>query len=222
MKGGERSCSQEEQPTTCQRDVHCHVLERYQPKEGSEHNGSNAGVVYSAVTCPSPVDVTPQHSHSNERCEPENHGQELNSCNGELVSGAREACWSERKVCDCEKGPYRGEEHEVEAVRRPTCPWVGVLVDNWSILAVEQHIVGAIRTVGCQTQDNDSEQCLGTANAQNDSRGDHFVAVVVAATDLGVGRVWCRVWDAVGSLQPAAHHAPFIVRLLDSDDDSHG
>lgn len=82
--------------------------------------------------------------------------------------------------------------------------------------------MGAIRTVGCQTQDNDSEQCLGTANAQNDSRGDHFVAVVVAATDLGVGRVWCRVWDAVGSLQPAAHHAPFIVRLLDSDDDSHG
>ena len=49
-----------------------------------------------------------------------------------------------------------------------------------------------------------------------------FVAVVVAATDLGVGRVWCRVWDAVGNLQPAAHHAPFIVRLLDSDDDSHG
>jgi hypothetical protein len=29
VKGGERSCSQEEQPTNYQRDVHDHVLERY-------------------------------------------------------------------------------------------------------------------------------------------------------------------------------------------------
>jgi hypothetical protein len=66
------------------------------------------------------------------------------------VSGAREARWSEREVCDCKKGPYRGEEHEVEAVRRPACPWVGVLIDNWNMLVVEQHTSSrAIRTIGC-------------------------------------------------------------------------
>ena len=162
------------------------MLGKYSPKEGSEHNSSNASVVYSAVACPSPVDVTPQHSHSDERCEPEQHGQELNTRNGELVSGAREARWSEREVCDCEKSPYRGKEHEVEAVRRPACPWVGILVDNCNMLGVEQHIVEAIRTVGCQTQHDDCKECLGTANAQNNSRGDHLV---VAATDSVVGEV---------------------------------
>jgi len=39
---------------------------------------------------------------------------------------------------------------------------------------------------------------------------------------LVLERIWCRVRDAVGALKPAAQHAPFIVRLLDSDDDSHG
>jgi hypothetical protein len=45
-------------------------------------------------------------------------------------------------------------------------------------------MLGAIRTVGCQTQNDDGEERLSTANAQNNSRSDHLV---VAATDFVVG-----------------------------------
>jgi hypothetical protein len=45
-------------------------------------------------------------------------------------------------------------------------------------------VLGAIRTVGCQTQHDDGKERLSTANAQNNSRSDHLV---VATTNLVVG-----------------------------------
>ncbi|KAJ8118540.1 hypothetical protein OPT61_g518 [Boeremia exigua] len=129
----EDSSCKEEQPMTC-----------------SEHNGSDTAVVDSTVTGPAPVNVAPQHRHGDEGCEPEQHSQELNARNGELVGGAREAGWGE------------------------PCPWVGVLVDK----------------VRRETQHNDGEDHLDTANAQDDSWSDHFAVVVIDSGVPGtIGRI---------------------------------
>ena len=83
------------------------------------------------MTAVTPVDIAPKHSHSDERCEPKEHGQELNTSDGELVSSTREACRREGQICDREESPDRSEQHKVHAVRRPASPWVGVRINNY-------------------------------------------------------------------------------------------
>ena len=129
-----------------------------QPEEGTKDNGSNTDIVNSAVAGPAPVDVTPENGNGDERSEPEEHSQKLNGSDGELVGGARETGGRQSEVCDCEESPYRCEEHEVQAVRRPTGPWVGVEADE----------------VSCQAKHNDGEDCLRSTNAENDSWCNHF------------------------------------------------
>lgn len=106
------------------------------PEEGAKHNGGHTAVVKGAVSV-TPVDIMPQYSYSDESCEPEEHGQEFNSSDGEFVRSAREACRCQSEICDREKSPYRGEKHEVEAVGRPATPWSGVLVNDYGMLAFE-------------------------------------------------------------------------------------
>jgi hypothetical protein len=66
-----------------------------------------------------PVAVVPAHRHRDESCEPKDHGDELNSTDGELVGGTREAGRCESEVGHCEQRPKGREQHEVDTVRRP-------------------------------------------------------------------------------------------------------
>jgi hypothetical protein len=145
------------------------------PEEGTKDNGSNTDIVNSAVAGPAPVNVTPENGNGDERSEPEEHSQKLNGSDGELVGGARETGGRQSEVCDCEESPYRCEEHEVQAVRRPTGPWVGVEADDYRMLveAMRMSIV-SVRTVSCQAKHNDGEDCLRSTNAENDSWCNHF------------------------------------------------
>lgn len=81
-----------------------------------------------------PVDVPPKNGDGDERGEPEEHGQELDAGNSKFVRGAREARGCQGKVRDCKQGPYRCEQHEVQAVGRPAGPRIGVQADNYSTL----------------------------------------------------------------------------------------
>ena len=83
---------------------------------------------------PAPVDVTPENGNGDECSKPEEHSQKLNGSDGEFVGSAGEASGRQSKVCDREESPYRGEQHEVKAVRRPAGPWVGVKADNYFML----------------------------------------------------------------------------------------
>jgi len=88
-----------------------------EPKDGREDNRSNAAAVEGAmVTIVTPRNITPERGNGDEGRKPEDHGQELDGSNGELVSRTWEARWRKDEVCYGEQRPYRGKEHEVEAV----------------------------------------------------------------------------------------------------------
>jgi hypothetical protein len=101
------------------------------PEEGREYNSGNATAEECAVAGVSPVGVIPAHSHGNEGCKPEDHGDELDSGNRELVRCCWEARWCQKEVCDSEERPDGAEQHEVDAVGRPAVVgWTIVGVDN--------------------------------------------------------------------------------------------
>lgn len=66
------------------------------------------------------VYVSPPTGDSNPGGEPEDHGNGLDTDDGELVCCGGEAAWCECEVGDGEKGPDGAEEHEVDGIRGPT------------------------------------------------------------------------------------------------------
>lgn len=51
-----------------------------------------------------------------------------------------------------------------------------------------KYTVDSVRTISCETQHDDGEEDLDTANAQDDSWSDHFVELLL---DL----LWKRFWQ---------------------------
>lgn len=91
----------------------------YIPEERSEDDSGNTAAPIGAVTA-NPPQITPISGNSHERCEPEQHGEELDTSDSELMGCGWEAGWGEKQVCDGENGPDGREEHEVNARWRPT------------------------------------------------------------------------------------------------------
>lgn len=108
---------------------------QYEPKEGREHNRSDSTAIESTPCVNAPVRIAPAHRNRNESREPENHGNELDSRDGELVRELREACRNEEKISHCEQCPEGREKHEVDAGGRPAVAIVvvstSVLIDDW-------------------------------------------------------------------------------------------
>lgn len=77
-----------------------HTAQQDIPDEGREDDGSHAAAVEGSVTASPPPRVVPAHSHSDEGSEPEDHGDELNGSDGELVGKLGEACRHKNKICD--------------------------------------------------------------------------------------------------------------------------
>jgi hypothetical protein len=85
-----------------------------------------------------PVAIVPAHRHGNEGCEPKDHGDELNSTDGELVGSAREAGRCEGEVGHSEQSPKGCEQHEVDTVWRPV-PTIRAMisVDDCSEVSID-------------------------------------------------------------------------------------
>lgn len=109
--------------------------------------------------------IAPPRSHSHESCEPEEHCEKLDASDGELVGCARETGGCKSEICDCEKGPDGGEEHESHAGRHP-----GYI---------------SIDKVGNETKDDDAEDDLDAAKAKYDSGSDHSGGCAIEAVDAG-------------------------------------
>ena len=88
------------------------------PVESREDDRSDSATVKGALAASPPV-VTPSSGHCNEGCEPEDHGNKLDSANRKLVGCSGEASWCEDEICDSQEGPDGGEEHEGDARRHP-------------------------------------------------------------------------------------------------------
>lgn len=134
MKSSHNSCSNERQPD-----------------KGAEHDSGNAGITRSPA--PWALVVTPQSSDGDPGCEPKDHGDGLDACDGVFVCGGWEARWGEDEIGDSEEGPDGGEEHEVHAVGGPGAPWTGVGVDD----------------ICCETQDDEREDGLDGTEGENES-----------------------------------------------------
>lgn len=88
------------------------------PGKGSKDDGSNTAVVEGALPANPPV-ATPARSYSDESRKPEDHGDELNAGNSELVGRGREAHGRKNEICNGKQGPDGGEEHKGNARWRP-------------------------------------------------------------------------------------------------------
>ena len=125
------------------------------PDEGSEDDSRNARAIDgSAAGGGPPVAVAPKHSHSDPCRKPENHCEEFNTSNGELVRGAGESCRRQDEICYSEQCPNRCKDHKVNAVRRPAPPWVGECIGN----------------ICRQAEYNDRKEDLDAAEAEDDGR----------------------------------------------------
>lgn len=83
-----------------------------------------------------PPRVVPAHRHSDECSKPEDHGDELNGRDGELVRELGEARRDKDKICDSKQGPDGAEQHEVNTRWRPAIriEWATVGVDDCGML----------------------------------------------------------------------------------------
>jgi len=107
---------------TLQTSVSCHHRlgkVGYIPEERPEDDSGNTAAPVGAMAA-DPPQITPVSGHSHERREPEQHGEELDTSDSELMGCGGEAGRGEEQVCDGKNGPDGREEHEVNARRRPT------------------------------------------------------------------------------------------------------
>jgi hypothetical protein len=166
------------------------------PKEGREYNSGNTTAVERAVVADvSPVGTIPAHSHGDEGCEPEDHSDELDSANCELVRCRWEARWCEEEVCDSEERPNRAEQHEVDAMRRPiVAGWAIVGIDDCAILALQYNTSrqGMRHTVRSQTQHNNRKHNLHATKAKDDDGSHHIFGRRYYAR-----RLWLNVYAGV-------------------------
>lgn len=87
----------------------------YIPEESPKDNGGHTAAPEGAMT--DPPAVSPQRSDGNKGREPEDHGHELDTSNGILVSGSRKSGRGKDEICNSKKSPDGGEEHKGDA------PW---------------------------------------------------------------------------------------------------
>lgn len=120
------------------------------PEECAENNGSDTRAPDASVASRLPP-VTPECGDGDPGGEPEDHGHGLDSQDGKLVGCAGEATWGKDEVYDGQDGPDGGEEHKVDAMRRPRGPRGGVRIDD----------------VGGETEDDDGEQSLHNTQREN-------------------------------------------------------
>lgn len=67
--------------------------------------------------------ISPERSNSNPGCKPEDHSESFYTTDSILVGEFGESSRSDDEVCDDEKGPDGGKEHEINAVWRLPKPW---------------------------------------------------------------------------------------------------
>jgi hypothetical protein len=92
------------------------------------------------------------------------------------VRRAGKARWCEHEICNCKQCPNGGEQHEVDAVRRPVpSPWAIVRIDNYRIISQSITRWKKLHTVRCQAQHNDGKYDLHGTKAENDSWSHHRV-----------------------------------------------
>lgn len=140
----------------------------YIPDECSEDDGGDTAAPEGTMANP-PL-VTPQRSNSNESCEPEDHGDELDTGDGILVGRGGETGRGEHQVGDGQQSPDGSKQHEGDAARYPC----DVGIDDYDMVSSRSGTTGLIsRTVCSQTKDDDAEEHLGTTKAHDNGWSDH-------------------------------------------------
>jgi len=109
------------------------------PLKRGKHNGGNHDIAHIPIT---QYQIMVENGQRDEAGKPEQHGQGVNTQDGELVCQAREVERGEGEVGDGdEQGPNGGEDEEADAVGGivdagaaivPVCDWVPRLV--WGFL----------------------------------------------------------------------------------------
>jgi hypothetical protein len=151
------------------------------PEECSKDDGSDTAAPEGTVA--DPPFTAPPCSHGNKCGKPEYHRDKLDTGNGILMGGSREAARGDDQVGDNEKGPDGGEEHEGDASWYPG----NVCIDDWDMISTGFGNTGLVisHTICAQAKDNDAEKDLDATKAHEDSGSDHVGDIKQAMDTVG-------------------------------------